>query len=151
MSLWGSAASRHDYGQIYLSTPLAKELVVADQYYKIPGAFTVADFGRFECSTAGVLTFKGDGGIFLLNGVSDVQVDKACKTTYGLYINGSLVSGAETPHDFAATSKIANISITALLENLANGDEMEVYAKSDTANTLLTPATLIVTFFGARQ
>lgn len=151
MSLWGVEICRHDYGFLHLDTPASLSLVNAGQYYQMPGTFTAADYGRFETTAAGVLTFTGVGGVFLLNGVSDVQVDKACKTTYGLHRNGTLVPGAETPHTFAASAKVENISITAILDILEQGDELRVYAKSDTANTLLTPSTLNVTLFGARQ
>lgn len=149
MSLWSCECGRHDYGQIQLATPEAEDLVVASQYYKIPGVFTASDCGRFECTTAGVLTYKGRSGIFQLSGVSDVQVDKACTITYGLYLNAALVPEATTPHTFLATSKISNISIVSLIE-LVYGDDLEVYAKSDTSNTLLSLSTLRVTLFGAK-
>lgn len=148
MSLW-KETSKHNHGFINLVTPQAITLVTPGQYYKIPGIYALFDHANFIADATGKLTHLDVKGAYALNGTSDVQVNKACTVTYGLYKNGSILPGAESPHTFAASSKIDTLSITAIL-HLTKDEYMEVYAKSDIANTLLTPSTLQVTLFGAR-
>lgn len=148
MTLW-KETNRHNHGYINLITPQPITLVTAGQYYKIPGTYSIFDHANFTADATGVLTHNDVKGAYSLNGASDLQVNKSCIITYSLYKNGSIVPGAETPHTFAASSKISNISITAIV-HLIKDDEIEVYAKTDIANTLLTLSTLRVTLFGAR-
>lgn len=148
MTIW-EGTRRHNHGYINLATPQAINLETAGQYYKIPGTFEIFDHANFVANAAGVLTHNDIKGAYTLNGAADVEVNKASTVTFVLYRNGGAVPGAETPHTFAASSKISNLSITAII-HLLKGDYVEVYAKTDTANTLLTPATLRVTLFGAR-
>lgn len=99
-------------------------------------------------STNNRLVYTGKKSVIcLFNGVSDIKVDKACEITYALFKNGSLVSGAETPHSFASPSKYSTISITALTE-VQPDDYFEVYAKCDDATVTLTINSLLILFFG---
>lgn len=148
MSLWKETC-RHNHGFIALTEPAAITLVTPGQYYKVPGVYAVFDHANFIADANGKLTHLDAKGAYALNGTSDTQVNKACKITYGLYKNGSILPGAESPHTFAASSKIDTLSIASILHIIKN-DYLEVYAKSDIANTLLTPSTLHVTLFGAR-
>ena len=123
-------------------------LTTADTYYKIAATFFGRLLSRFTVSAAGVLTYTGDGEVFSLTGVSDLHCSRACELTYGLYLNGVLISGTETPVTVTAANKDDNIAITGLIE-LATGDTLEVYAKSDTASTVLTVQSLRITMWGA--
>ena len=148
MSLWRETRG-HNHGYISLATPEAITLVTPGQYYKIPGVFSIQSHSNFEAEAEGKLTHLDSKGVYVLNGTSDVSVNKACQITYALFLNGALAPGAESPHTFAASSKIDTLSITGIL-HLVKDDYLEVFAKTDTANTLLTPSTLRVTIFGAR-
>lgn len=134
-----------------LQSAQATNCVNADQYYKIGGTWGGSQCLGFVRDGLGKLTYKNGANItFLLNGTSDVKADKNCQITYALFKNGVLVTGAETPHTFSSANQIANIAITAFVENLKYDDYLEVYCKSDTANTLITSETLITTFLGDR-
>lgn len=147
MTIWEGNRG-HEYANYKLITPEAINLEVAGQYYKIPGTYMEYDEGGFTVTPAGLMTYKGLYGTFLFNGISDTQVNKSCFVTYASYINGEVFS--ETAHQFTASSKAEAIATTSLA-TLSQGDYYEVYAKSDTDNTLLTPTTLKVTLFGARR
>ena len=137
-------------GQLRLQAATDTTLVNADQYYKIAGNFGDGQCTCFSVIDNNKLKYIGRSGIlFVLNGTSDAAVDKACKITYALYLNGTLVPEAITIHTYAASSKISSLAITALIE-LNKNDTLEVYAKSDTINTKLTPNTLHITLFGVK-
>lgn len=143
----GTSNGHSHAGQaIDVSTPTT--LSVADQYYQINGPFSPMSLSRFIHNIDGTLTCVGGKDCFLFSGASDLEVNKACKITYGLFKNGTLVAGAETPHDFAAQSKIENISITAILSGIKANDYFDVRAKSSVSDTILTVATLLITFWG---
>lgn len=132
-----------------LVTSSSTLLGTVDTYYKIVGAF--ADNGnnfRFTTASDNRATYTGNENSFLFTGASDVKVDKVCELTYALFLNGVLVSGAETPHDFTAASKTENISITSIID-LKRDDYLEVWAKSDTINTTLTVEDLLTTTWGS--
>ena len=102
----------------------------------------------FELNPNGELTFIGkDGTFFLLNGVADISVNKACKITFSLFVNG-IDSGYSTPHTFTAASKTENISIAAGIE-LKKFDILKVYAKADLDNVDLTITNLNTVYWGA--
>jgi hypothetical protein len=123
----------------------------ANTYYKIGGTWTTGENRGFEIDGLGKITYKDGTGIsFLFNGASDVSADKNCTITYGLFKNGSLITGAETPHTFDAANKIESISITAFVENLQYDDYFEIYCKSNQVNTTITSKTLSITFLGER-
>ncbi len=147
MSIWEGNRD-HEYANYKLLTPEAVNLETPGQYYKIPGTYMEYDAGGFTVTAAGFMTYHGLYGIFLMNGISDTQVNKSCYVTYASYINGEAYS--TTVHQFTASSKAEAIATTAIAA-LSQNDTYEVYAKSDTANTLLTPTTLKVTMFGARR
>lgn len=133
-------------GQLILDSPTSVSLSVINQPYKITGTYSDGGTNReFATSAGGILEYTGEDGRFLVNGTSDLEVNKASRVTYMLYVNGTLVTGAETPHDFASNSKIENISITRIVD-VSNGDEIEVYAKSDTVNTNIDVNDLSVNF-----
>lgn len=124
-------------------------LTDADTYYKITGTWSSQGLLRFTADGAGKLTYVGPGECLLMVGTSDLSVDKACVLHYALYLNGAVAAGvSETPHTFLAQSKIANISIVGLVP-IEAGDEIEIFAKSDQADTTLTPSTLKVVLFGS--
>lgn len=114
---------------------------------KIPG-MVGSSLNGFSV-TDGTLTKISSGSKFLVNGVSDLKVNKACTIFYGLSINGSVVSGQITEHTFTSTSKIENISITAIAD-ISIDDEIEIWAKGDgvISGVQLTPVKLDVTFWG---
>jgi len=120
----------------------------ANTYVQMAGTFTDSHLNNWELNTDGTLTYTGaDGAYCLFNGNSGMEVDKACKLTYGLYKNGALVPGAESPQDFAASSKISNIGITRICK-LNKGDYVNVYMKSSVLTTTVTVQTLFLTFWG---
>ncbi len=97
----------------------------------------------------GILTKIDTNGVFLMNGVSDLEVNKACKVYYGLAVNQEIITHEVTPHTFTNQSKVENISITALA-TLEVGMQIEVYALGDgvTSDVDLTAHKLDVTFWG---
>jgi hypothetical protein len=86
-------------------------------------------------------------GFCLVNGTSDIKVSNACQVKYGLFINGDLAPGAETPVDFPANNKIENIAITAIA-NFNKGDLITIRAWVDTPGVTLTISTLKTTYLG---
>ena len=122
----------------------------ADTYYKIEGTWGGAKCVGFERDGLGKLTcLTNSDTTYLFNGTSDVLVDKVAKITYALFVNGQLVEGAETPHDFTAASKTEGIAITGY-PIFNTGDYIEVYVKSSAAGTVVTSESLIITFLGTK-
>ncbi len=135
-------------GQMALSSSENTTLTTSPDYYKIGGTWADGVSECFDVDAGGRLTFNGCCATnFLFTGVSDLKVNKACTLTYGLYLNGALVSGAETPHTFTSASKVESISITKIV-TLQPGDYVEVHAKSSEDTTILTSETLSITFWG---
>jgi hypothetical protein len=146
MTLIWESAKKREHGMIKLATPLAVNLETAGQYYKIPGTYDTGVLSyHFTVNAAGKLTYNGPKGIFLMNGISDVQVNKLCTITYATKKNAEFLS--DTSHIFATADRNETLATTNLVQ-LVQGDYLEVYAKSTTVNTLVTPATLKVTFYG---
>ena len=136
-----------DRGQLKLSVTATTTTGTADTYTKVLGTFINGASSNFIVS-GNKLIYQGvSGQTFLFSGASDVEVDKSCVLTYALFVNDTLLTGAETPHTFTAASKLENISITAIV-TLNHGDEIDVYVKSSVDNTDVDPATLIITFLG---
>lgn len=143
----GNGSRSQGRGQLRLTAPADTDTTTVDTYVKIVGTFDDGLANNFTI-VANKLVWNGnDGTVFLVNGTSELHVDKACKTTYGLFKNGVLIPGAETPHDFPASLRTDSIAITGIVE-LDNGDEIDVHVKSDTTNTKVTVSTLRVTFWG---
>ena len=134
-------------GHLSLNAAANTTLITAGTYYKIAGTFDVGLSRLFSAATNKIKWNGPSGARFLFNGSSDLAVDKLCEITYSLYCNGLLVPGAQTPHTFVALAKTVNISITAIIA-LNHGDELDVYAKSNADNTLLTVRALGITFWG---
>jgi len=134
-----------------LTSPEETVCTLADNYYKISGTWSGATNLGFFRDGSGKLIYKNGANInFLLNGTSDVKADKNCLLTYALFKNGVLVSGAETPHTFNNANSFVNISITAFVQGLKYDDYLEVYCKSDQANTKITSETLTITLLGSQ-
>ena len=131
-----------------VATPAATTITDADTYYSIAGTFTDGACQGFNVASDGTITCLSSG-CFLLNGVSDLQVDKACTITYALEKNSVIDTTSTTPHTFSSASKIDSISITRNVY-LEKGDVLKVKAKSDTANTTMTANTLYLTFLGEK-
>jgi hypothetical protein len=96
----------------------------------------------------GTLTKTVKTSTLLVNGVSDVQVNKACTIYYGLFVNGAVVPSEITEHTFASPSKVATISITSIA-TLTPNDTVEIYVLGDgvTSGVTVTTAKLDVTFW----
>ena len=123
-----------------------------DTYYKIGWTWTDWDECNdwFEYDGSGKITYTWSGRrFFLFNGTSDLKVSAASTITYALYVNGVLVSNAQTPTTFVNTSKIGNISITNIIP-LNTWDYLEVYVKSSVAWVTVTHETLFLTFLSDR-
>ena len=72
-----------------LDSETATILTTADQYYKISGTFTDGLDKGFTISESGTITYNCAGGMFLLNGTSDLKANKTCEITYALFLNGA--------------------------------------------------------------
>jgi hypothetical protein len=138
---------RHFHGQRRLESPATTLLATPGQYYKILGTFIDGDANGFVISDNKLKYIGQSGTCFHFTGVSDLSVDKASQIIFSLYVNGLLYVGAQTPHDFPASAKVATISITSIVK-LNQDDELEVYAKSDTANTTIAVSNLNIVFWG---
>lgn len=135
------------HGQLRLQSETPTVLTNANEYYKVAGTFGDGHSLGFEV-TNNKLKYIGPSSVcFQFTGVCDLQVDKACSTVFSLYINGELVTAAQTPHTFVSPSKTGTIAIVAIIE-LTQDDELEVYAKSDTALTTMTVETLNIVCWG---
>ncbi len=134
-------------GQGTLTAPVSLAPAVADTYEAVPGVWSDGDCYKFVTSAAGILTYSGDSGrAFLFNGTSDLGVAIADTVTYALFVNGVLVTDAQTPHTFTAPAKTEGIAITGILP-LNSGDTLQVFAKSLAGNQI-DIETLRVTFWG---
>jgi len=134
-------------GEIHLTSP--EDVNLNDDgitWVKVPNM--VGNLLTGFSVTTGTLKKTISGGVFVMNGVSDLEVNKACKLFYGLALNGSIVSHEVTPHTFSVLSKVENISITALAE-LSIDDEIEIWIRGDGTNDItVTIPKLDVTFVG---
>ena len=137
----------HRRGMIRLSAEYDTPLAVADQWYPVLGVFTDGANHGFSLTIDGQLTHTGNTAWILINGVADIEVDKACELTFGMFADGILIPGAETPHDFVANNKTDSIGITDI-NSIAKDLILQIYAKSSVVNTLLTTKNLRVSFWG---
>jgi len=149
MSSSSGAGSTRDRGEFHLESE--ETISVNDDgttWVKIPNMVANALSVGFAAA-GGTLTKTSRDGTFLMNGVSDLEVNKACTVYYGLFLNGSIVAGEITPHTFTVQSKVENISITAIAE-LALDDEVEIKVLGDgvTSGVTVTAHKLDVTFWG---
>lgn len=139
------------HGGMALTDKPVIDLAIADDYYQIEGAWAVFPTPvNFEIDIPNSrLYYRGVNDItFLVNGTSDVKSSKVAIITYGLFKNGTLVPGAESPHTFGSANAVELMAITALID-LKKDDYLEIHAKSTTASTDLTPQSLAITFFGS--
>lgn len=132
-----SGGSGANYSEFHLTT--TPEVVALNDdgvtFTKIPNMILGLASG-FSVAT-GTLTYDGDDGMFLINGVSDLEVNKATDIFYALFVNGSLVPGEVTPHTFTNQSKVENISITSIAP-IAQDDDIEVRARTGGTATSVT-------------
>ena len=131
---------------VRLTSSETTECINAEEYYPMNGIFNTSLCRDFLVESDGTSTCLR-GGEYLLNGTSDLEVNKQCIITYVLQINEDIIYDTETPHSFSATSKIDNISVTGIL-NLKTGDRLISRVKSNTANTNVNVNTFLVTYFG---
>jgi hypothetical protein len=136
-------------GQMAIASETTLAFAGTNTYEKVTGTWGDGCANNFTVSDANDrITYTGDQTMcFIFGGASDCSVNKACITHFGLYKNGSLVPGAETPHGFTSPSKIGTVSINRIIQ-LVKGDYLEVWAKVDTAAVTITFNTLVITFFG---
>ena len=133
------------YANHELDAPTVTDCANADEYYKIGGVWVDGSCQDFIIDGTGRLIYTGQPKHFEFNGASDLSVNKACRIHYALYKDGVAVPKAETPHDFAASSKIGHIGITKIVKDLP-ACYLEIWVKSDVDNTLVTHSTLMTTF-----
>jgi len=147
MTIW--IKSKISKGQLKLQASAGSVLANKDTYYKVSGTFSNGQARGFII-VDNKLKWKGaDNSVFLFGGVSDVKSNKACEIHYGLFKNGVLVTGAETPHTFPALARISTISIIGICV-LDYDDELDVYARSDTDGTILSVASLNIVLWGEK-
>ncbi len=127
-------------GNMYNTAPISASLSVIGTWYSLESELlSGANLTEFTFSN-GVFTYIGDDNkTIMFNGAANVETDKACELTFGLFVNTTLVTGGTTPVDIASQNKKANIGIATIVI-LNNGDEIRVKAKSDTITTELTVA-----------
>lgn len=131
----------NDKGQLRLVEATDTNVIIPDEFIKISGDFCDGASYNFEIIDNKLKFLGSDNSVFLFMGVSDLQVNKACEIEYSLFKNSAIVVGAQTPHTFTAPAKTGTISIVSLI-TLNNGDELDVWVKSDTANTIFSIKTL---------
>lgn len=113
---------------------------------KIPNMVLGRSNSGFSVSGGTLIKTNNDNN-FLVNGVSDLEINKAATIFYGLAVNGNIISHEITEHTFSAASKIENISITASADLKLN-DEVEIWVKGDgTLGVTVTVNKLDVTFW----
>lgn len=121
-------------------------LTDAGTWYPIAGTFADGDCDCFTVESDGKMTYVGGNGrSFLFSGDSDLEVNKACRITYGLEKNGTPNGEIITPRDFVSASKIGGVGICRNLI-LNNGDVFYVRVQSTEANTSVTVNTLYLIF-----
>lgn len=129
-------------GGMHLASGTTKELTTS--FSKIAGTWTDGVCCGFTITDGELVCLKG--GIFLFNGESSLSTSTAGRVEYALFINDNLVTGSETPADFASSSKNSSMGITTLL-SLAKYDRIAIYAKADDTMTI-TIALLKITCWG---
>jgi hypothetical protein len=134
------------YGQFRLSEAVNIVCEIAETFYKIDGEFANGQACAFAIEN-NKLVYKGASGrCFLLNGVSDLAVNKACEVAYVMYLNGVAVLSTTTPHTFTAAAKTSNISVTGIVV-LNKGDTVETYVKTNDNDITVSVKTLAVTLW----
>ena len=129
-------------GGMHLASGTTKALTTS--YDKITGTWTDGIISDFSIVNSELVCNKG--GTFLFNGHSSLSASKAGKVEYALYVNDVIISGSDTPQDFASSAKNGSIGITSLIQ-LNTNDRVAVYAKADDTMTI-TIALLKITFWG---
>lgn len=139
----------NDKGQLRLVEPTDTTVITPDVFQKISGDFCDGNAYNFTIVNNRLKFLGSDNTVLLFSGVSDLQVNKACEIEYSLFKNGEIVEGAQTPHTFTSPSKTGTISIVSII-TLNNGDELDVWVKSNTANTVFSIKTLNIVLWGER-
>lgn len=131
---------------ITLVEPLILTLTDANVDYTLTGTFNTLCTCGFESAGNGKLVYKGAGGAFMFNGVSDLKSNKGCDVFYTLYKN-NVASMNITPTTFHNANSYNNISTTGIIELVTN-DTLIIKAKSNTSSTILTINDLKLTLWG---
>lgn len=114
-------------------------------YVPIPNMVKNIGSAEFDV-TSGILTYLGSGGRFLINGTSDLEINKAADITYALVLDGVPIPSELTTIGFTSAGKKRNISITAIAP-LTTDQTIEIWVKGDaTLGITLTVNKLDVTF-----
>lgn len=125
------------------STPLVVDIISANTYQLVEGTWCDGSNNLFTIS-GNTLKYTGiEDVVVFFAGHSDLQVSKVGQLSYGLYKNGQLVSGAETPHTFVTSAKTSTISIAKIIE-LSYNDELEIWVKYDDDSAELTIYSLTI-------
>lgn len=142
--------SMFEHGLLTIVGEETLTITTLNTYQKIAGTYVDTSVlnNNFSINTDGILTYNGDGGIFLLNGTTVVSSSQACTIYYGFFINGVLYKvgskKAETKHTFAVNSKSETLAITGF-PTLQTGDTVEIFMKSDNTGDSFTITSLNVT------
>lgn len=125
-------------------------LEVAEQWYNIEGSFAVTPTPNGFEVIGGILTYKGiNNTSHHFAGSSDVKVSKNSILTYGLFINNETEPRGISVHTFSNPNAYELMAITKYIE-LNYNDEIKIKAKSNTVNTVMTPASLNTTLTGVK-
>lgn len=105
---------------------------------------------EFSSSSGTLLYTNGAAKDFIINGTSDLEVNKATDITFALVVDGTPVPTELTVTSFTAAGKKRNISITAKAE-LTDTNEVEIWMRGDgaTSGVTVTVNKLDVTFLEA--
>lgn len=142
-----------DLGLLLLTAQTTVAMTLADTYYPITGTFNGSPCDlctNFTPNGTGSITYNGSGNVMLIDGTSDLSLSGAAAATitYGLFKNGSLVAGAESPTAVNFFNLLQTLSITSAIDSAEN-DVYDVRVKCDDAGRTLTVRTLNVRFKGA--
>lgn len=137
---------KKERGQASRTGGVATNLAVIGTRYKIDGIFAAGPVNsKWTIAADGRSTYDGEGDAFDLDGVSDAESSRVAKVTYVLFKNGVELPETQSPHNFSTAQSSETLAITGSLY-VDNADFYDVYAFSDTANTVLTPNTLTTKF-----
>lgn len=125
-------------GGVSLSSPT--QITTNTDWVEITGNFTnYDDNGKFSIINE-ELTYNGDSCSAIMVGSSNLKAAKVSVVEYALAIN-DVISSVQTQHTFNNAQSIEHISATGHLQ-LQNGDNLKVFAKSNTVDNDLDVITL---------
>jgi len=122
----------------------------ANEWYEINGTVVISPTPVGFDVIDDNLTYIGCNDVsHLFTGSSDVKVSKNAVLTYGLFINDEMTPRGVSVHTFSTPNAYELMAISKYIE-LRNGDVIRVKAKSDIANTVMTPTSLSLTLTGVK-